>query len=146
MTGTDLADTLLLHLRALRLPLPVREYRALPDRRFRCDLAWPDLKPPLCVEVDGGELMQGRHNRAAGMASDCEKQNLLVLAGWHCLRFTGQQVKDGSALAVVTEALRRFPGGDWCVSPSCSSRNSRALTVSSWASICCWARARYVFR
>lgn len=107
LTGTDLAETLLLHLRAVGLPLPVREYRALPDRRFRCDLAWPDRT--LAVEVDGGELMQGRHNRAAGMRDDCIKQNLLVLAGWRCLRFVGSQVKDGSALAVVTEALRRFP-------------------------------------
>jgi very-short-patch-repair endonuclease len=96
MTGTDLADTLLLHLRALRLPLPVREYRALPDRRFRCDLAWPDRR--LAVEVDGGELLQGRHNRAQGMASDCEKANLLTRAGWRCYRFTGDMVKSGAAL------------------------------------------------
>ncbi len=109
MTNTsrfDLADTLLLHLRASRLPLPVRDYQALLPRKFKCDLAWPALM--LCVEVDGGELMRGRHNRAAGMASDCEKQNLLTLAGWRCLRFVGGQVKDGSALAVVTAALARF--------------------------------------
>lgn len=103
-THVDLADTLALHLRAMRLPEPVREYRAIPDRRFRCDLAWPDRK--LAVEVDGGELVQGRHNRAQGMASDCEKANLLTLAGWRCLRVTGQMVKDGRALRVVTEALR----------------------------------------
>lgn len=104
MTGTDLADTLRLHLRAVGLPRPIREHRPFLDRRFRCDLAWPDRK--LAVEVDGGELMRGRHNRAAGMASDCEKANLLTLAGWRCLRFTGQMVKDGRALRVVTEALR----------------------------------------
>jgi very-short-patch-repair endonuclease len=103
---TDLADTLLLHIRAQRLPPPIRDYQALLPRKFKCDLAWPERK--LCIEVDGGELMRGRHNRAAGMASDCVKQNLLVLAGWKTLRFTGQQVKDGSALAVVREALARF--------------------------------------
>lgn len=104
----DLADTLALHVLALRLPEPVREYRALPDRKFRCDLAWPELK--LCIEVDGGELMQGRHNRAAGMASDCEKQNLLVLAGWKTLRFTGQMVKDGRAIALLQDYFRKTGG------------------------------------
>ena len=107
MTGTDLANTLHLHIRAFGLPLPVREHRPFLDRRFRCDLAWPDRK--LAVEVDGGELLHGRHNRAQGMASDCEKQNLLVLEGWACLRFTGQQVKSGMALPVVVQALDRFP-------------------------------------
>lgn len=105
---SDLADLLALHIRAHRLPEPVREYRALPDRKFRCDLAWPELK--LCIEVDGGELMQGRHNRAAGMASDCEKANLLVLAGWRCLRFTGQMVKDGRAIALLQDYFKKNGG------------------------------------
>jgi very-short-patch-repair endonuclease len=104
--ASDLADLLQLHLRANHCPLPLREYVAIPGRKFRCDLAWPDRK--LCVEVDGGEFMRGRHTRGAGMASDCEKHNLLVLAGWHTLRVTGGQVKDGSALAVVIEALQHF--------------------------------------
>ncbi len=95
----DLADTLQLQVRALKLPPAMRDYRAIHDRKFLCDLAWPDRR--LCVEVDGGELMQGRHSRAAGMASDCEKQNLLVLAGWKTLRFTGSQVKSGAAIAFL---------------------------------------------
>lgn len=95
----DLADTLALHMAAHRLPLAIRDYRAIPDRKFLCDLAWPEIK--LAVEVDGGEFMRGRHSRGAGMASDCEKQNLLVFAGWRCLRFTGGQVRDGSAIATL---------------------------------------------
>ncbi len=97
--GVDLADTLYLHICALKLPLPVREYCAISGRNYRCDLAWPERW--LCVEVDGGERMQGRHSRAAGMASDCEKQNLLVLAGWKPLRFTGGQVRSGVAIAFL---------------------------------------------
>ncbi len=105
---TDLADTLLLHIRASGLPKPVREYAPLPPRKFRCDLAWPALM--LCVEVSGGELMigGGRHNRAAGMANDYEKNNLLVLAGWDVLYFTGSMVRDGRAIATMTEALRAY--------------------------------------
>jgi very-short-patch-repair endonuclease len=105
--ASDLADLLLLHIRAARLPLPIRDYQTLLPRKFKIDLAFVDLK--IAIEVDGGEQLRnggGRHNRAAGMANDCVKQNLLVLAGWKTLRFTGGQVKDGSALAVVREALR----------------------------------------
>jgi very-short-patch-repair endonuclease len=104
---TDLADTLAQHLRAMRLPLPVREYAALAPRKFRCDLAWPDRK--LYVEVDGGELMQGRHNRAAGMASDCEKAALLTLAGWVGFRFVGSQVKSGFALRMLEQWFAAHP-------------------------------------
>lgn len=49
----DYADTLLLHIRAERLPEPVREFPALaPRRKFRLDLAWPDRL--LFAECDGG--------------------------------------------------------------------------------------------
>jgi very-short-patch-repair endonuclease len=96
---TDLADLLALQLRAMHLPTPVREYQAISGRKFRCDLAWPDLL--ICVEVDGGDLSFGRHSRAGGMASDCEKQNLLTLDGWRCYRFTGSQVKSGAAMAFL---------------------------------------------
>lgn len=123
----DLADTLLLHIRAERLPAPIRDYRAIPDRKFLIDLAWPERK--LSVEVDGGELMQGRHNRAAGMASDCEKQNLLALAGWRCLRFTGGQVKDGTAIRMLAS---------WFASKT-SAAFSYPRDSEGWA-ICCHGR------
>lgn len=102
---TDLADTLALQCHALRLPNPDREARLVPGRKFRSDLSWAaPLK--ICVEVDGGDTMHGHHGRAAGMASDCEKQNLLVLAGWTCYRFTGSQVKSGAAIAWLERVLR----------------------------------------
>jgi very-short-patch-repair endonuclease len=104
---TDLADTLALHLRAMQLPAFVREYRPFPDRRFRLDISWPDRL--LYVEVDGGELMQGRHNRAHGMANDCEKMALLTLAGWRGFRFVGSQVKNGFALDVLTRYFQAHP-------------------------------------
>lgn len=36
-------ETLLLQLRALKLPAPEREYRFHPGRRWRFDFAWPSL-------------------------------------------------------------------------------------------------------
>ncbi len=106
---------LLLHIRAKGLPLPVREYRPFPDRRFRLDLAYPTLEPPLGIEVDGGEYLPaggGRHNRAAGMAADYEKQNRLAVAGWQVLRFTGQMVKDGRAIALLHEVFWKAGYGE----------------------------------
>ena len=103
----DLADLLAQHISGLRLPRGEREHRPFPDRRFRLDLAWPNLK--LYVEVDGGELMQGRHNRAAGMASDCEKMALLTLDGWRGFRFVGSQVKSGFAIAMLERWFHLHP-------------------------------------
>ncbi len=103
----DYADTLALHCQALKLPAPVREYGAIPGRRFRLDLAWPDRW--LFAEVDGGEVMAGRHNRAAGMLSDCEKVNLLTLAGWRGFRFVGLQVRTGAAINVLEQWFRAHP-------------------------------------
>ena len=107
---TDLADLLALHIRAMRLPTATREYRAIDGRQFRIDIAFVSHK--LAVEVDGGENLPnggGRHNRAAGMASDSEKQNLLLMAGWRCMRFTGQQVKSGQAIATLEQFFREHP-------------------------------------
>jgi very-short-patch-repair endonuclease len=104
---TDLADLLALQISGLRLPRGVREYEgAIPGRRFRLDLAWPTLN--ICCEVDGGDRMQGRHNRAQGMAADCEKANLLTLAGWRVFRFTGSQVKSGAAIAFLERMFQEM--------------------------------------
>ena len=106
---TDLADLLALHISGARLPRGVREYQAVEGRKFRCDLAWPNLK--ICVEVDGGDQSFGRHSRAGGMASDAEKQNLLTLAGWKCFRFTGSQVRSGAAIAFLERVFATTSSG-----------------------------------
>ncbi len=95
----DLADLLAMHISGTNLPRGEREHVPIEGRKFRCDLAWPNLK--ICVEVDGGDRSVGRHSRAAGMASDCEKQNLLTLDGWRCYRFTGTQVRSGFAITFL---------------------------------------------
>lgn len=101
---TDLADILALHVRAIRLPEAVREFKPFPDRRFRIDLAWPDRL--MAVECDGGEWTVGRHSRGTGMQSDNEKCNRLTLEGWSVFRVTGAQVRSGYAVALIERALR----------------------------------------
>ena len=92
------------------LPCPVAEHRFHPERRWRFDLAWPDLL--LAVEIEGGTWLPwgGRHNRAAGFAADCEKYNAAALLGWRVLRFTTEMVSNGAALAVIGAALARVAG------------------------------------
>lgn len=81
------------------------EYRVVEGRRFRFDFAFPGER--LAVEIDGGTWVRGRHNRPQGYAKDCEKLNLAVLHGWRVLRFTSEQVRDGTALRTTELALHK---------------------------------------
>lgn len=96
---------LLQHLTFADLPTPEREYRFAPRRKYRADFAWPDRR--LLVEVEGGTYSRGRHVRPEGYAEDARKYNLAALQGWRVLRFTGEMVRDGSALATIEEALTK---------------------------------------
>ena len=101
---SQLEERLLLHIRAARLPVPVREFRFCPSRKWQADFAWPDLR--LLVEVEGGSFVRGRHSRPVGMTNDCEKYNEAVLLGFRLLRVTTDMVANGSALAVIERALK----------------------------------------
>lgn len=81
-----------------------REFLFAPPRKFRADFCWLDKK--LIVECDGGTFTGGRHVRPAGYARDIEKLNLATLLGYRVLRFTTDQVKDGTAVSTILLALR----------------------------------------
>ncbi len=98
-------ETLAFHLRGLNLPPSIREYRFDSERRWRFDFAWPDHC--LAVEVEGITAQTGRHQRMKGYESDCEKYNAAALQGWTVLRFTTQQVQNGTAISLIEDALRR---------------------------------------
>jgi very-short-patch-repair endonuclease len=96
-------ETLALHIRFFKLPSPEREYRFHPDRRWRVDFAWPDLK--VAVEVEGGTYTQGRHVRADGFEKDCEKYNALEELKWTLLRYTSRMVQDGRAIDQIRRII-----------------------------------------
>lgn len=100
---SELERTLAFHLKAHRLPEPLREYRFAPPRNWRFDFAWPEQM--LAVEVEGGTWNGGRHTRGDGFERDCTKYNEAALAGWRLLRFTTSMVTDGRAIAVIERAL-----------------------------------------
>ena len=87
----------------LRLPVPDREFRFAPPRRWRFDFAWPAHM--LAVEVEGGGFVGGRHGRGQGMAADAEKYNEAALLGWLVLRVTPHQITSGMAIGWVERGL-----------------------------------------
>jgi very-short-patch-repair endonuclease len=96
---SHLEEILELHIKVSGLPMPAREFRFHPKRRWRFDFAWPLYK--VAVEVDGGIYSRGRHVRGSGFERDAEKGNEAVLAGWRVLHFTPHQVRSGTAIKTI---------------------------------------------
>ena len=81
----------------------VREYRAIPGRKFRFDFAF--LRERLLVEINGGTYNGGAHGRGCGISRDYTKANLAVVHNWRVLSFDTKQVRSGAALAVVEQLI-----------------------------------------
>jgi very-short-patch-repair endonuclease len=96
---------------AAGLPVPVREHRFAPPRRWRFDFAWPEQK--IAFEVDGGIWLQTDDGYSKGHAhpkrfvEDIEKRNAANVAGWCMLHATPKQVKDGTAIRWLKRAFER---------------------------------------
>jgi len=84
-------------------PAPLREYAAVPGRRFRWDFAWTDAR--VLVEINGGTYAHMGHSTGSGIARDYEKSNLAMLAGWRTFVFDRRMVEAGTALDVTAKAL-----------------------------------------
>ncbi len=90
MSKSDLEGTFALHVRAHDMPLPVREYRFHPRRKWLFDFAWPSHM--LAVEVEGGAYSGGRHTTGPGFTGDCEKYNEAMLAGPRLFHNAGRRI------------------------------------------------------
>lgn len=66
--------------------MPQKEYRFHPVRKWRFDLAYPEIL--LAIEIDG----TGRHNTVAGMAADNEKINEAQILGWVVIRVNAKNI------------------------------------------------------
>ena len=102
-----LEDTLAAHIKLLGLPEPIREYVAIPGRRFRWDFAWPNFR--LLLEVQGGTWGKGgkggagAHSGGVAASRDCEKGNLATCAGWRTLSVTTDQIRKGQAVRFLQQ-------------------------------------------
>jgi len=83
----------------------VREYQAIPGRKFRFDFAFIQPEHRLLIEINGGTYNGGAHSRGVGLNRDYEKGNLAVVHNWRVLSFDTKQVKSGAALEVVEQLI-----------------------------------------
>jgi very-short-patch-repair endonuclease len=95
---SQIEEILALHIRAEKLPQPVREYLFDPGRKWRFDFAWPAIH--FAVEVDG-EV----HRISERFHSDMRKNAMALLQGWDVLHVGGREIKSGEAIQWVRALL-----------------------------------------
>ena len=103
MSASELEDIFAAQLDAAGLTGYVREYQAIPGRKFRFDFAF--VRERLLVEINGGTYNGGAHGRGCGISRDYTKANLAVVNNWRVLSFDTKQVKSGAALEVVEQLI-----------------------------------------
>lgn len=104
MSKSELENTLAFYLRVNSMAPPVTEHRFHPKRKWRFDMAWPEIK--LAVEIEGGiHMAKSGHNTPAGITRDIEKGNEAALLGWTVIRVTGEHIENGAAIDWIRRAL-----------------------------------------
>lgn len=99
-----------LHIHAWGLPEPQKEFHFHPEKGWRFDRAWPELK--VAVEVEGLPREGfGRHQRKAGFEEDALKYSEAQRLGWTVLRFTAKLIKSAYAVRRIEDALQRAGWG-----------------------------------
>lgn len=83
---SHIEETIFNNIKLSGFPLPEREFRFNPNRRWRFDFAYPENK--IAIEAEGGIWSGGRHTRGSGFIKDCQKYNSAVILGWKVLRYT----------------------------------------------------------
>lgn len=106
MSASELENIFAAQLDAVGLDGYVREYKAIPGRRFRFDFAFIQPEHRLLIEVQGGVWNGGAHGRPTGITRDMDKLNQAQIYGWKVLQFDTKMVKSGAALEVVEQFLR----------------------------------------
>ena len=109
MTQSELEELFAMQLDAVGLDGYVREYQAIPGRRFRFDFAFVSGKwqgKMLLIEINGGTCTRGGHSNGTGIRRDYTQQNLCQIAGYKLLTFDADMVKSGQALDFTERMLR----------------------------------------
>lgn len=90
------------------LPVPVRQHRFHPVRKWRFDFAW--VEDFLAVEIQGGTWTKGGHTTGYGIAADYAKLRTAQRLGWKVLPYSTQDCKDMvQVVNEVAEILCRMP-------------------------------------
>ena len=105
------AEVLAIHLNEAGLHYET-EFQFHPTRKWRADYAVRRRSgPPLLVEVEGGSMMNGRHNRAQGFENDCQKYAEAMVLGYRILRVTSLQVMNMKAIRWIIKLTESEEGG-----------------------------------
>ena len=110
--SSQLEDTFAFQLDAAGLTGYVREYAAIPGRKFRFDFCFK--RERLLIEINGGTYNGGAHGRGVGINRDYEKNNLAQIGGWRVLSFDTKMVKSGEALNVTEQILTNYKQEQTC--------------------------------
>ena len=102
---SPLEDLFAMQLDSAGLTGYVREFRAIPGRKFRFDFCFREAR--LLIEINGGTYNGGSHGRGVGINRDYEKHNLAVINNWRVLSFDTKQVKSGEALQVTEQLINQ---------------------------------------
>jgi very-short-patch-repair endonuclease len=89
------------------VPIPEKEHRFHPTRRWRFDLAWPAHR--VALEVEGGVWTGGRHTSGAGFVKDMEKYNAAAGDGWRVLRCQPKDLCKSETALMVKAAIALDP-------------------------------------
>lgn len=68
----------------------VKEYKGIPNRKFRFDYFLPDFN--IAIEYEGIYGGKSRHTNVTGYTNDTRKYNLAVINGYRVLRYTASNV------------------------------------------------------
>ena len=95
-------------------PVPKREHRFHPQRRWRFDFAWTDVSLAggwrLAVEIEGVTRQGGRHQRATGFLNDAEKYLEAMRLGWLVLRVPASWICRGERMVWRREVVETIGG------------------------------------
>ena len=88
------------------IPAPQTEHRFHPERKWRLDYAYPDLR--IAIEYQGGNFSRGKggHSSVAGLMRDYEKFTEASLLGWTLILIDAASVRSGQAVEWVRRALQ----------------------------------------
>lgn len=84
-----------------------KEFLPIKGRQFSADFYIPSLD--LLIEFEGVNSKKSRHTTLLGYTKDCEKYNLMSLAGYKLLRYTIINVHNLEAdiLALINKTVER---------------------------------------
>lgn len=89
----------------VNLPKYSKEFSFHPERRWRFDYAWTEIK--VALEIHGGVFTNGRHTRGKGFTEDKVKMNSAQLLDWIVIEATAAQVKSGDMLVWINKAIAK---------------------------------------